>query len=101
MGIGCDVGFALPTISTFHFLVQSPFDRGFVQAPTWSNEIVGGRFTADPFDDCRGGKDFQEIDQRVNVVMQPHQLDLTTFDLLLERRVFDAIQVVDFDGVDF
>ena len=92
--------FALPGIAAFEFYLERFADRGFVECPRGADEIVGGSFPADSFNDDVGWGELEEVDERRDVVPQRHHLEFAPFDLLAHRRVFHGVEIVDFHGID-
>jgi len=92
--------FSLPGVAAGEFCFDCAFDGGFVEAPGWTDEIVGGGVAADALDDHRGGQELQKIDHRADVIVALHERDCSRRDFLGEPRVLHAVQVVNLHRVD-
>ena len=91
---------ALPGVATFEFVQNRSANCRFVEAPGWSHKVVGRSIAADPLNNRFRCKLLEKVDHGFDIVMLIDELDFTSRHLVGEGCILDAVQIVDFDGIE-
>ena len=90
---------ALPCVAAFYFRVDCLLDRRLLKTPVRRDKIVGRGIARKSLHDTIRRESLENIDHHPDVLLPVDQRKGTGGELIGQGRVFDGVQVVEFDRI--
>ena len=91
---------ALLGASASKFLVDGTSEGGLVLTPLRAKKELRGGIARNAIDDTIGGEAFEEVDERLHILVAVRKPKIAALPERRQRSVADDVQIMDFHGID-